>query len=130
MKARFIYEAQEFKRGKDPKASMEIGKANNPFVIEFMEEESDDNGRVTGPLPKDHNQETWFRECPPQETHYILSNWKTAVDGAYYFYGHMKDLDEEYDEIFHAPEFSDEYVEYQGELYYIPDHKEYWDKIY
>ena len=53
------------------------------------------------------------------------------VDGSWYFHGNMKDNPDEDDyEMFHAPEFNDEYVEYEGELYYIPDHKEYWDKLY
>ena len=125
------YEAQEFERGKDPKEAMRIGKAANPFVIEFMEEEYDAEGRVDKPLPEDHNQDTWFESCDSQETHHVLKNWKTAVDGAYYFYGQMKDNpDPDHLEHFHAPEINDEFVEYMGELYYIPDHKEYWDKIY
>jgi hypothetical protein len=126
-----IFESFNFQRGKEPKESMEIGKAANPFVIEFMEEEFDDEGRVTAPLPEDHNQDTWFESCDPQETHHVLANWKDAVDGAYYFYGQMKDnTDPDHLEHFHAPEFNDEYVEYQGQLYYIPDHSEYWNRIY
>jgi hypothetical protein len=125
---RGIKESYNFERGKDPKETMKIGKAANPFVIEFMEEEYDEEGRVDKPLPEDHSHVTWMESCDAHETHYVLNNWKQAVDGAYYFYGHYKDTD--YTEHLHAPEINDEYVEYNGELYYIPDHKKFWDMVY
>ena len=55
-----IPESVNFERGQDPKTSMGLGKAANPFVIYFAEREVDDDGYVTGPLPEDHSQNTWF----------------------------------------------------------------------
>ena len=130
MRAKYVNENISFERGQDPKTSMGIGKAGNPFVIDFMQEEYDADGRVDGPLPEDHSQDTWFESCDNQETIYVLNNWKTAVDGGYYFYGHFKDESEEDSETIHAPEFNDEYVEFEGELYYIPDHSDYWKRVY
>lgn len=125
-------ESVNFQRGQDPKSAMEIGKAANPFVIEYAEREVDDEGYITGPLPEDHNQNTWFDSADHVEIQDVLENWKDLVDGSWYFHGYMKDNPEGEDgmEMFHAPEFNDEYVEYDGELYYIPDHKAYWDTLY
>lgn len=125
------FESVNFQRGQDPKSSMGIGKAANPFVIVLGEREVDDDGYITEPLPEDHNQDTWFQSQTDDTIEEVLTNWEREIDGSWYFHGYMKDNPDKDDlEMFHAPEFNDEWVEFNGEKYYIPDHKEYWDKIY
>jgi len=131
MKAKLVIENIRFQRGKDPKTSMGIGKATNPFVIEYAEREVDDDGYITGPLPEDHSQDTWYESADAWMTEEVLQNWKEEVDGSWYFGGHYKeDGSSAGDELVHAPEINDEWVEYLGDLYYIPDHSEYWSKMY
>jgi len=121
MKARFVYERLDFERGQDPKTSMGIGKAANPIKIHSMEEEEWEGGRVSSLEDVEKaNDNTWSSPIDdPFEVHFILDNWEEEIDPFYQFWARYgEDMEAEY---LHPQELEGEFVDYQGQVYQIPE---------
>jgi len=117
----FVAESLNFERGQDPKTSMGIGKAANPIKIHSMEEEEWEGGRVSSLEDVEKaNDNTWSSPIDdPFEVHFILDNWEEEIDPFYQFWARYgEDMEAEY---LHPQELEGEFVDYQGQVYQIPE---------
>lgn len=118
-----INEVQGFVRNIDPKSSMRIGKAANPYRILVFTEEYSDNGPVlkySDVVEAEEN--TWDREIDDfDEVDDILSNW---VEKAHNYYGAWileNPDDRPEDSVFwHARDMENNWFKFYDNTYYIP----------
>jgi hypothetical protein len=121
MRAQLISENIEFKRGIGSKEALSIGKIANPLILMNFQEEHSEDGPILKPSDFPENQNTWDEEVDYPEAHNILANWKKYAHK--YHSALIMRRDEDDDEYEHvlAPELEGEYVQYDGETYYIPE---------
>lgn len=124
MKARFVYESLYFERGQDPKTSMRIGKAANALKIFSVDKEMWDGGVVydINSLPKEHQANTWDEPMYDEaEIHHLLDNWEEEIGKEYTFWVEVNGEGPEAAEYRPPNELEGNFVEFQGEVYQIPE---------
>jgi len=122
MKAQLIKENIEFKRGKEAKEALKIGAASNPIKLLDLEEEFDEDLGYLRGLSKealdlvDFNR-TYHKSIDKEEAHHILLNWEREADG--YLGAWVEDEEGSFNQML-AGDLEGNYVEYYGELYWLP----------